>query len=103
MTTRSQRVFSTLIVRVAIGGIMLGLAAMILAVAVLKGFKQEIIAKQRGFFGDLTFYHHYWHPTQENEPFVLDGQTEENLYRSFGAVRIQPFATKPAVMKANGE
>src|SRR5690606_18719796 len=101
MTTRSQRVFSKLIVRVAIGGIMLGLAAMILSVAVLKGFKQEIIAKQRGFFGDLTLYSHYWHPSQENDPFILDEQTQKALYHSYDAVRIEPFATKPAVMKAN--
>src|SRR5690606_6849243 len=81
---------------------MLGLAAMILSVAVLKGFKQEIIAKQRGFFGDLTLFSHYWHPSQENEPFTLDRSTEEAL-GSHQVVRIQPFATKPAVMQASGE
>src|SRR5690606_24611213 len=52
--TSGKRTFSGLIVRVAIGAIALGVAAMILSIAVLRGFKGEITAKQRGFFGDVV-------------------------------------------------
>ncbi len=34
---------------------------------------------------------------------MLDEQTQKALYHSYDAVRLEPFATKPAVMKANGE
>jgi lipoprotein-releasing system permease protein len=42
ITFKSKRTFSKLIVRIAIIGIMLGLGVMILSLAVIKGFKQEI-------------------------------------------------------------
>src|SRR3546814_10853521 len=45
-----KRTFSGLIVRVAVGAIALGIATMMLSIAVLKGFKGEVTAKQRGFF-----------------------------------------------------
>jgi lipoprotein-releasing system permease protein len=53
ITFKSKRTFSKLIVRIAIIGIMLGLGVMILSLAVIKGFKQEIREKVRGFAGDI--------------------------------------------------
>src|SRR5882757_6302563 len=50
---RSKRTFSKMIVRIAIIGIMLGLGVMILSVAIVKGFQNEVREKIRGFSGDI--------------------------------------------------
>lgn len=71
ITTKSNRTFSKLIVRVAIAGIMLGLTVMILAVAVLKGFKNEIIEKQRGFSGDVIAFQYDLNIAYDNMPISL--------------------------------
>ncbi|SEN49168.1 lipoprotein-releasing system permease protein [bacterium A37T11] len=103
ITGQGQRVFSGLIVRVAIVGIALGLSAMILSVAVLKGFKQAIVSKQRGFFGDLTIFNKYWQLSEENQPLHLPSGTVDSLTQLRGGVQCKPIATKPAVMKAHDE
>lgn len=103
ITTKSNRTFSKLIVRVAIAGIMLGLTIMILAVAVLRGFKSEVIEKQRGFTGDVIVFQYDLNPTYDNIPFVLDDSTRKNLENIKGVKSLQPFATKPGIIKANDE
>jgi len=53
ITFKSKRTFSKLIVRIAIIGIVLGLGVMILSLAIVRGFKDEIREKVRGFSGDM--------------------------------------------------
>lgn len=103
VTLRSERTFSKLIVRIAIAGIMLGLAIMILALAVLKGFKQEVIQKQRGFASDITIFKYDFNPTYDNLPFTLNSQQLQELKAISGVRDLQPIATKPGVIKVDGE
>jgi lipoprotein-releasing system permease protein len=103
ITTKSNRTFSKLIVRVAIAGIMLGLTIMILAIAVLKGFKSEVIEKQRGFSGDVVLFQFDLNPAYDNTPFSLSDSTRDKLIAIPSVKTIQPFATKPGIIKANEE
>src|SRR6201985_2012097 len=70
ITFKSKRTFSKLIVRIAIVGIMLGLGVMILSLAVVKGFKNEIRQKVRGFDGDIKVVKYDLNSSFENSPFT---------------------------------
>lgn len=103
ITTRSNRTFSKLIVRVAIAGIMLGLTVMILAVAVLKGFKNEIIEKQRGFGGDIIAFQYDLNVAYDNIPVSLSDSVITGIKQLENVKSIQPFATKPGIINVNDE
>lgn len=103
ITAKGNRTFSKLIVRVAIAGIVLGLAIMILSLAVLRGFKQEVISKQRGFAGDITVFKFDLNSSYDNTPFELSDSTRSELMKIEGVKAIQPIATKPGIINANDE
>lgn len=98
-----SRNYSRFIVHVAIAGITLGLAVMILAVAILKGFKGDIINKERGFNADLTIYKHNLNNSYESSPFRLSKDTLQLLKKIRGVSQINAFATKPGIINVNDE
>ena len=103
MAIKSERTFSKLIVRIAIAGVMLSLAVMILSVAIIKGFKNEIQDKVRGFIGDVQIYRFDLNGSFEKAPFVPNDTTLNYLKNNKALVSYYPFATKPAIISANGE
>ncbi len=103
ITFKSKRTFSKLIVRIAIIGIMLGLGVMILAIAIVKGFKQEIREKVRGFAGDLQVVKLDLNNSYENSPFQADGSFVKKALSIPNITNVMPFATKPGIIKANNE
>lgn len=98
-----QRTFSKLIVRVAIAAIALGVAAMMLSMAVLKGFKAEVAAKQRGFFGDITLNKYDLNTSFEYAPFYLKPDKVHELKAVPGVNSIQHYATKSGIINVNDE
>src|SRR5690606_27479108 len=79
ITRNSQRTFSKLIVRVAVSTVAVGVAAMILAIAVLNGFKNEVSSKQRGFFGDISVTGISSYNQWEQQPIYLDSTIQRSL------------------------
>ncbi|MBB5395545.1 FtsX-like permease family protein [Mucilaginibacter sp. AK015] len=103
ITFKSKRTFSKLIVRIAIIGIMLGLGVMILSLAVIKGFKQEIREKVRGFGGDIQIVKTDNNTSYEKSSFTDSADVVKDI-RSVNQVdAIYPYATKPGIIKANNE
>jgi len=100
---KSERTFSKLIVRIAIAGVMLSLAVMILSIAIIKGFKTEIQDKVRGYLGDVQITRYDLNNSFEHTPFVLDAETEKQLKNNPEIEYYYPFATKPAILSANNE
>lgn len=100
---KSERTFSKLIVRIAIAGVMLSLAVMILSIAIIKGFKTEIQDKVRGFIGDIQIYRFDLNGSFEKSPFVPNDSTISYLEANKNIESFYPFATKPAIISANGE
>lgn len=98
-----KRTFSGLIVRVAIGAIVIGVAAMMLSIAVLKGFKGEVTAKQRGFFGDITLSNYDLNNSYEPSPFRLTLTEIQALKAIPGISSIQYYATKAGIINVNDE
>jgi len=103
ITLKSNRTFSKLIVRIAIIGIMLGLGVMILSVAIVRGFKQEITGKVRGFDGDIKVVKYDLNNSYENSAFQTDDTLFNAVKHTPPFTQIMPFATKPGIIKANGE
>jgi lipoprotein-releasing system permease protein len=103
ITFKSKRTFSKLIVRIAILGIMLGLAVMILSLAIVKGFKTEIREKVRGFSGDIQISKLNLNSSYENTPFSMSDEDRSKISKAKGIAFIQPFATKPGIINAGDQ
>jgi len=103
ITITGRRTFSKLIVRVTIGALALAISAIILSVAILKGFKSEIIEKQRGFFGDIIISKNDLNTSYENSPIQLSKQQLADLKAIPQVQQVSPFATKAGIIHVNGE
>lgn len=103
ITFDSRRTFSKLIVRIAILGIMLGLAVMILAVAIVKGFKSEIREKVRGFSGDIQITKLDLNASFENSPFVLSEEAMDKIRQQAEIGDVQAIATKNGIINSGYE
>ncbi len=103
ITFKSKRTFSKLIVRIAIVGIMLGLGVMILSLAVVRGFKQEIREKMRGFAGDIQVVRYDLNESYENSPFDENIKFEKQALSEHMITHVMPFATKPGIIRAKDE
>lgn len=103
ITFKSKRTFSKLIVRIAIIGIVLGLGVMILSLAIVRGFKDEIREKVRGFSGDMQVIKYDLNNSNENSPFLADRSFVKNATANPLITKVMPFATKPGIIKAKGE
>jgi lipoprotein-releasing system permease protein len=100
---KSERTFSKLIVRIAICGVMLSLAVMMLSIAIIKGFKTEIQEKVRGYVGDIRIFKMDLNNSFEQTPFTPLPETLKDLKQNQDIEFYQPFATKPAIISANDE
>lgn len=103
ITFKSKRTFSKLIVRIAIIGIMLGLGVMILSVAIVKGFKQEIREKVRGFSGDMQIVKFDLNNSFENSAIQAAPDFVKKALANPLVTKVMPYATKPGIIKANNE
>lgn len=82
---------------------MLGLSVMLLSIAVMKGFKNEIRDKVRGFSGDILIQNYDLNTSYENKPFVLDDSSKVKLSEDKNIRSVVPFATKPGIIKTDEE
>ena len=98
ITLKANRTFSKLIVRIAIIGITLGLGVMILSLAIVRGFKQEIKDKVRGFDGDIKVVKYDLNNSLENSAFTVDNNFLHKAKSNPLITRVMPFATKPAII-----
>ncbi|WP_316793892.1 ABC transporter permease [Pedobacter frigoris] len=103
IAVKSERTFSKLIVRIAIAGVMLSLAVMMLSVAIIKGFKSEIQEKVRGYIGDVRVFKFDLNNSFELSPFTPAAETIKDLKNNPDVEYFQPYATKPAIISVNDE
>ena len=92
-----------MIVRVTIGAIALAIAAIIISIAVLRGFKGEIISKQRGFFADVLVLRYDLNKSYENTPISLTPKLQKTILANPQVYSINPFATKAGIINVNNE
>jgi lipoprotein-releasing system permease protein len=82
---------------------MLGLGVMILSLAVIKGFKQEIREKVRGFAGDIQIVKTDNNVSYEKSGFVDSADVVKDIKSVKLVDAVYPYATKPGIIKANNE
>jgi len=95
--------FSKPINIIAVAGISLGLAVMILAVAILTGFKEQIREKVVGFGANIQIVSSDTYYSLETNPVSRDQDFVEKVRNMPGISHIQVFATKPGIIKTEDE
>jgi lipoprotein-releasing system permease protein len=90
-------------VRIATIGIALGLAVMIIAIAVVIGFKEQIRNKTIGFGGHIQISNFDNNNTYEMNPIKADNALIKKISAIDGVKHIQRFATKPGIIKTDSE
>lgn len=99
---KGQRTFSKLIVRVTIGALSIAIIAILLSVAILRGFKEEITTKQRGFFGDIVVTKQTLADYELRPVFLSDSQATQILNIP-NIESVNGFATKVGIINVNSE
>lgn len=95
----NKKFLSQRIIRIALAGISLGLAVMIISVSVITGFKQEVRNKVIGFGSHIQIINfdsnnsYETKPVSQNQPFL------ETINNIEGIKTVQVFATKPGMIK----
>ncbi len=90
-------------VRIATIAIALGLAVMIISVAVVIGFKQEIRNKTIGFGGHIQITNYDSNNTYEMNPIRADESFIKKISIIDNVKHVQVFATKPGIIKTKTE
>jgi lipoprotein-releasing system permease protein len=90
-------------VRIATIGIALGLAVMLISVAVVIGFKTEIRNKTIGFGGHIQISNFDNNNTFETNPIKVDKALMHKITSIDGVKHVQRFATKPGIIKTDTE
>jgi len=86
-------------IRVAMFSIAIGLAVMILSVAVVVGFKKEIREKVIGFGSHIQISNFEFNPSYETKPIAVSDTLMDYLQSRFNIQRVERFATKPGIIK----
>lgn len=89
------------IVRIAIGGISLGMAVMIVAIAIVTGFKNEIRDKVIGFGSHIQVTSHGFNSSAEQTPVSTDRDFYPDIEIMPSIKHIQVFATKAGIIKTD--
>lgn len=89
------------IIKIAILGIALGIAVMLLAIAIVTGFKSQIRDKVIGFGSHIQILHYDTHNFLEPSP-INKNQDFIPLIKNKDAIKhIQVYATKPGIIKTD--
>lgn len=99
---KSKRM-STPAVRVALAGITIGVAVMVVTIFIVIGFKQTITNKVVGFGSHIQVVNFDNNSTYEMQPIYISDTLTNKLRHIKGVTSVQPFATKPGILKTDSE
>jgi len=102
-TKGTSRKFSESIVSFAVFGIAFGLFVMILSVAIVTGFKNEVRNKVIGFGSHIQIVNFDSNSSYETVPVSKDQKWLRAIQNLDGIKNIQCFATKPGIVKTDDE
>ncbi len=90
-------------IRIAIIGMALGLAVMILAVAIIVGFKKEVSNKIIGFGSHIQISNFDSNSSYETHPIAVSDTLMNTLRNIKGIQHVECFATKPGIIKTDSD
>ncbi len=88
-------------VRVALGGILIGVMVMIVAICVVVGFKQEVQRKVAGFGSHIQVVNFDNNATYELRPIDLSDSLMQKLRTLPHVKQVSLFASKPGILKTD--
>lgn len=91
------------VIKIAIAGIALGIAVMIIAISVVTGFQAEIRNKVIGFGSHIQITHFSLNNSYESVPMQYDTSVCKRIKNISGVSHIQTFATKAGIIKTENE
>ncbi len=98
---KSGHNFSRPIVSVAVWGISIGLAVMILSVAIVTGFKNEITEKVIGFASHIQIVNYDNNSSYESHPISQDQEWIDDVKSLPGVKSLNKFIIKGGIIKTN--
>lgn len=90
-------------IKIAIAGIALGLAVMIVAVCIIVGFKKEVRAKVVGFGSHIQITAFESNSSYEHTPIAFSDTLADMLTHNPNILHFQEFITKPAIIKTDDD
>ncbi|MDR1500700.1 MAG: ABC transporter permease [Tannerellaceae bacterium] len=88
-------------VRIAMAGVALGLAVMILSVAIIVGFKKEVRNKVIGFGSHIQVTNFDSNTSYETAPITAGDSLIGLISSQPGIAHVEAFATKPGILKTD--
>lgn len=88
-------------IKIAIAGVAIGLAAMILALSIVIGFKTEVRNKVVGFGSHIQISNLSNNSTYETQPVCVSPKLVNLLESTTGVKHVETFATKPGIIKTD--
>ena len=88
------------IVRIGMAGVALGFAVMIVAIAIVVGFKKEIREKVIGFGSDIQISNYDKNNSYESTPLSKAQVDVKRIQSINGVTHVEEFATKAGIIKA---
>ncbi len=88
-------------IKIAIAGVAIGLAAMILALSIVIGFKKEVRNKVVGFGSHIQITNLQNNSSYETLPICVSPDLREALQQAEGIKHVQTFSTKPGIIKTD--
>jgi lipoprotein-releasing system permease protein len=87
------------IVRIAVGGVAVGFAVMIVAIAIVTGFKKEIREKVIGFGSHIQISNYDENNSYETRPVLKSDTFLKKISSLRGVKHVEEFATKAGIIK----
>lgn len=95
---RGSKSVSLPAIRIAMGGIAIGMAVMIVSVAVALGFKHEVRHKVTGLTADLLMTHFDDQKSYETESIAMPDSLMKAVEVTQGVAHVQRYSTKPGMI-----
>ncbi|MGI6046654.1 MAG: ABC transporter permease [Petrimonas sp.] len=98
---KNEKRVSSPAIKIAIAGIALGLAIMIVAVCIIIGFKKEIREKVIGFGSHIQITSFDSNSSYEHQPIAFSDTLRNMLLSNPEIAQVQIFITKPGIIKTD--
>src|SRR5690554_6883047 len=98
---KNNKKVSSPAIKIAVTGIALGLAVMIIAVCIIVGFKNEVRGKVIGFGSHIQITAFESNNSYEHSPIAISDSLREMLNSNPSVSHYQEYITKPGIIKTD--
>ena len=100
---KGEKRVSSPAIKIAIAGVAIGLAAMILSVAIVVGFKKEVRNKVVGFGSHIQITNFENNASYDTHPIRVDEYVIDELKNVEGIKHVELYSTKPGIIKTDND